>query len=497
MLLATATPVQLRPIEAWDLLDVLSRGSDAVLGGMWSKWKRAEQALNLVTRQIDPPDDDLERWEWVRTPLPPRQEHRDFELIRRSLQIDDSKVTASGSDWDRLRPPDQSRVRQLFPRFFTDHNPFIRHIVRRSRKYLEDTIDPETNEPFLKPIRVDLFGEDDDDAIKLSPYLKEAYETAEAFCRELGARVRGAGFLRTLLLRRVGSTIAAGKATAQQMLNSWRDLDKVQLEREADDASDEPRAVQSKSLTESERHLLEKFVKALEANTERDPKYAVVLECLRNRSWLNRGCIIFSQYYDSVRWLAEQLINDFPNEPIAIYAGSGRSGVYRNGRFQSCDREVIKADVRSGALRLLLGTDAASEGLNLQRLGTLINLDLPWNPTRLEQRKGRIQRIGQNNDVVLIYNMRYLGSVEDRVHQLLSSRLQGIFTLFGQVPDVLEDVWIDLAMGEEEHAKKVIDAVPQKHPFEVRYNAVFPVNWETCERVLARTAKDEILRAGW
>ncbi|MCC5786920.1 MAG: DEAD/DEAH box helicase family protein [Phycisphaerales bacterium] len=498
MLLATATPVQLRPIEAWDLLDVLSRGSDAVLGGAWSRWRqRPEDSLGLVMREIDPPDDDLERWEWVRAPLPPRSEHRDFELIRRALRIDDSDVTADGSAWGRLRPPDQSRVRQLFQRFVTDHNPFIRHIVRRSRKYLEETIDPETKEPFLKPIKVELFGEDDDDAIKLPPYLKDAYETAEAFCRELGSRVKGAGFLRTLLLRRVGSTIAAGKSTAEQMLGSWRDLDQLQLGREAEDESDAPRAGQSKSLTESERSLLERFVKALDANTERDPKYAVVLECLRDRSWLDRGCIIFSQYYDSVRWLAEQLINDFPDEPIAIYAGSGRSGVYRDKRFQVCDREEIKADVARGALRLLLGTDAASEGLNLQRLGTLINLDLPWNPTRLEQRKGRIQRINQRHDVVLIYNMRYLGSVEDRVHELLSSRLQGIFTLFGQVPDVLEDVWIDLAMGEEEHARRVIDAVPQKHPFEVRYNAVSPVNWESCERVLARAAKDEILRAGW
>jgi superfamily II DNA/RNA helicase len=51
--------------------------------------------------------------------------------------------------------------------------------------------------------------------------------------------------------------------------------------------------------------------------------------------------------------------------------------------------------VRAREIRILVGTDAASEGLNLQRLGTLINLDLPWNPTRLEQRKGRIQRIGQ------------------------------------------------------------------------------------------------------
>ena len=51
--------------------------------------------------------------------------------------------------------------------------------------------------------------------------------------------------------------------------------------------------------------------------------------------------------------------------------------------------------MKRGEIRLLIGTDAASEGLNLQRPGSLVNLDWPWNPTRLEQRKGRIQRIGQ------------------------------------------------------------------------------------------------------
>jgi superfamily II DNA/RNA helicase len=161
------------------------------------------------------------------------------------------------------------------------------------------------------------------------------------------------------------------------------------------------------------------------------------------------------------------------------------------------DREEIKAAVRRGTLRLVLGTDAASEGLNLQRLGTLINLDLPWNPTRLEQRKGRIQRIGQLNDTVYIYNMRYLGSVEDRVHQLLSARLQGIFTLFGQVPDVLEDVWIDVALGEVARAKKVIEAVPKQHPFDLRYQRIEKTDWESCERVLSRAAKRAALSSGW
>jgi len=58
---------------------------------------------------------------------------------------------------------------------------------------------------------------------------------------------------------------------------------------------------------------------------------------------------------------------------IGIYAGGQRSGVMQEGSFRPLQREELKQMVRRGDLRLLLGTDAASEGLNLQRLGTLIN----------------------------------------------------------------------------------------------------------------------------
>lgn len=122
---------------------------------------------------------------------------------------------------------------------------------------------------------------------------------------------------------------------------------------------------------------------------------------------------------------------------------------------------------------------------------------MPWNPTRLEQRKGRIQRIGQLNDTVYVYNMRYLGSVEDRVHQLLSARSADIYAMFGQIPDTLEDVWIDVALGEVERAKKVIAAVPQRHPFDIRYQRIKKTDWESCERVLSAGAKREILRRPW
>lgn len=184
-------------------------------------------------------------------------------------------------------------------------------------------------------------------------------------------------------------------------------------------------------------------------------------------------------------------------EDIGIYAGGVHSGIIREGVFRRESREELKRLVRTGELRLILGTDAASEGLNLQRLGTLINLDLPWNPTRLEQRKGRIQRIGQLRDTVYVYNMRYGDSVEDRVHRLLSERLENIYTLFGQIPDVLEDVWIEVALGEIERAKQTIDAVPEQHPFELRYHQIEKVEWESCSRVLDANERKRCLLNGW
>ncbi len=182
---------------------------------------------------------------------------------------------------------------------------------------------------------------------------------------------------------------------------------------------------------------------------------------------------------------------------VGLYAGSQRSGIMHNGVFTRLQRDPIKERVRRGQIRILIGTEAASEGLNLQRLGTLINLDLPWNPSRLEQRKGRIQRIGQLRDVVDIYNMRYAGSLEDRVHQLLSERLEGIASLFGQIPDILEDVWIDFALGEVEQAQRTIDAVPWQHPFKLRYHQIEQIDWKSCARVLDAETRRKALVTSW
>ena len=181
LLLATATPVQLRPLEAWDLLDVLSRGDESVLGNVFSRWRRSAEALNLVMGWAELSVDENQIWEWVRNPLPPKSEHLDFEILRRRLELPDEEALIPGDAFTRLGTPDRARLSGLFPRFVRDHNPFIRRIVRRTRQQLETQIDPETNEPLLQPIRVKLLGETERDALLLPPYLREAYDLAEEF----------------------------------------------------------------------------------------------------------------------------------------------------------------------------------------------------------------------------------------------------------------------------------------------------------------------------
>jgi superfamily II DNA or RNA helicase len=501
MLLATATPVQLDAIEAWDLLNALGQRDDRVLGTTLSLWRQqARDGIDLVSGGTAPPSNLREAWEWIRNPLPPSSEDRTYEILRKALDLPDETTWARADAVDQLKGPDRARLQDGVDPFFAGHHPYIRRIVRRSREFLERTIDPQTHEPYLAPIAVRLFGERASEAIVLPVFLQDAYEAAEAFCQEVGAR-RGfnSGFLKTVLLRRVGSTIRAGQLTARKFLGPGADtLD------EDDEGIEEQRGGVSTlyPLLPNEKRELERFLSLIESNRDEDPKAReveriVTIGHLDTRPWLELGCVVFSQYLDSILWLATCLSESLPDERIGVYAGAGQSGVYVAGQFTRLSRDDVRLEVRGGTIRLLLGTDAASEGLNLQRLGSLINLDLPWNPTRLEQRKGRIQRIGQPRSEVLIYNMRYRGSVEDRVHDLLSARFRTIHDLFGQLPDTLEDVWVQVALRDEERARQIIDTVPSVHPFEMRYDRIAPVDFESCSRVLDTEPQLELLREGW
>src|SRR5690606_16699431 len=92
------------------------------------------------------------------------------------------------------------------------------------------------------------------------------------------------------------------------------------------------------------------------------------------------------------------------------------------------------------AIQILLCTEAASEGLNLQTCGVLINHDMPWNPMRVEQRIGRIDRIGQVHEEVQIRNYFYKDTIEARVYQALAHRIGWFETVVGGLQPILTEV---------------------------------------------------------
>lgn len=103
-------------------------------------------------------------------------------------------------------------------------------------------------------------------------------------------------------------------------------------------------------------------------------------------------------------------------------------------------KEQIKAKFRQGIIKILLCTESASEGLNLQTCGVLINYDMPWNPMRVEQRIGRLDRIGQIYDTVRIHNFYYDGTVEAKVYKKLRDRIDAFQTVVGNLQPILATV---------------------------------------------------------
>ena len=134
----------------------------------------------------------------------------------------------------------------------------------------------------------------------------------------------------------------------------------------------------------------------------------------------------------------------------------GFSVVCLNGSMEMDDRKRVQ-DAFAKDVRILISTDAGGEGLNLQFCHVVINFDIPWNPMRLEQRIGRVDRIGQAH-VVRAINFVFEGSVEHRVREVLEQKLAVIFEEFGidKTGDVLDSAQ-DSQMFDEMYVEAILN----------------------------------------
>ena len=187
-----------------------------------------------------------------------------------------------------------------------------------------------------------------------------------------------------------------------------------------------------------------------------------------------------------------------PRWAVAVYAGAGKSGILVDGEWKSVERELIKRGVKEKQIKTVVATDAACEGLNLQTLGTLINVDLPWNSSRLEQRLGRIKRFGQRRDRG--HAESRLSRYQGRTNYDKFPQLKGQVRYFRGPSDTIEDDWIEDIENFDERMREYTRKRERANAFDLRYAADVEARgerWELCERVLARHDVVEQLSRGW
>ena len=191
-------------------------------------------------------------------------------------------------------------------------------------------------------------------------------------------------------------------------------------------------ALESTSITP----LLRKANSILE--NRKDLKIKESIELARKSLDNNDKVLVFSRYTDTIDALLDEfsLLGLNKRFKYGVYTGA-KSCVVSDGKEQQCDKNDLKRGLFAGEIRIVFCSDAASEGLNLQAARILINVDVPWTPARLEQRVGRIARLGQIADEVIIYNVWYPNSIEARMYHRIQKRLENSNLAIGEFPDVV------------------------------------------------------------
>ena len=199
----------------------------------------------------------------------------------------------------------------------------------------------------------------------------------------------------------------------------------------------------AKSLTEiqSEAEEVKRlFLKAdaLYKSQQEEQKFIKLRELLTSQNVIDgEKLVLFTEHKDTLLYLEERLKNN------------GYTVTTIHGGKSVDERSQSQWDFAKPETQILLATDAAGEGINLQFCRLLINWDIPWNPNRLEQRMGRIHRYGQKQDV-LVFNMVASNTKEGQVLERLLQKLDIIRESMGddRVYDVIQDVLEDVSLDD-------------------------------------------------
>lgn len=229
-------------------------------------------------------------------------------------------------------------------------------------------------------------------------------------------------------------------------LDDYDDLDDEQKDK-LDDILSDPRkfrmfttAGSMADLTKEAAELKHLYEMASELYTQQreEKKYQELKSLLLSQGVVDgEKLVVFTEHKDTLLYLQERLSNN--GYAVAVIHGGMSVDERREAQYQ----------FMTGKAQILIATDAAGEGINLQFCRLLINWDIPWNPNRLEQRMGRVHRYGQKNDV-MVFNMVAANTREGQVLTTLLTKLDLIREHLGddRVYDVIQDVLKDVSLDD-------------------------------------------------
>jgi|LSQX01.3.fsa_nt_gb ERCC4-related helicase len=457
--LMTATPMQIDVRELWELLRLCG------MEGRWADRTGHDFQQYFLTLQHDP---------WTRDDLNYllNMSHEYFatggqadERLKQQFcehsngghtlwhQLTRSLAPADPADiYSKLQAHDARGMKELMADFFRRHTPVRRYMFRHTR----DTLRHYRSQGLLAekiPVRkvCDRFiplGPAQEPYDQIEEYISEKYRKAEAEKRS------ALGYVMTIYRQRLTSSPRAISETLQRRLESnlgqLEERAETLLEVDIDEYIEDFGEVDETQINEAkinetwmdadalqeENRYIRQFLQKLEA-IGTDPKLQRLISDLQDMRSRHAQVVIFTQYTDTMDFLREALVETY-GQQVACYSGrGGETWDPAKGRWCTEIKDNIKSGFAQGDYEVLICTQAASEGLNLQSSDLLINYDMPWNPTRVEQRIGRIDRIGQLADTVHIINYYYEGSVEAQIYQVLRDRLDLFQTAVGPLQPVL------------------------------------------------------------
>lgn len=202
------------------------------------------------------------------------------------------------------------------------------------------------------------------------------------------------------------------------------------------------------ALMEDELPRLEELIQA-SRQVDRETKMATLLEMVISR-FHDRSILFFTEYKATQSLLLSELIARFGPHAVAFINGDGEARDVQvsptSTRTVRMSRTEAAERFNNGEARFLVSTEAGGEGIDLQeRCFTLVHVDLPWNPMRMHQRVGRLNRYGQTRQVEVM-SLRNPDTVEDRIWQKLNVKIASIMQAFDAAMDDPEDLF-QLVLG--------------------------------------------------